>query len=71
VTQTNYGGDAIYLTPGQVQHLYGIGGRLLRSIRQRRLVRFARVGHRSILVDRASLERFLQQRASPALGERR
>ncbi|HMP75789.1 MAG TPA: hypothetical protein PKE12_05775 [Kiritimatiellia bacterium] len=63
--------NALYLSVAQVEEFYGIGPRLLRAIRERRLVRFVRAGHRTVLVHRESLEKYLRARTSPAIGEAR
>ncbi len=59
---------ATYLSPAQVQACYGITPRQLQRMRERRLVRFARIGHRTVLVHRESLDKFLNARTSRAVG---
>ena len=58
-----------YITPEQTEARYGLTDRFIKSLRQRRLIRFCRAGHRTILIDRESLERYLRKRTSPAIGE--
>lgn len=70
VQDTHHNDAPLYLTPDQVQQRYGISERLQKSLRQRRLVRFCRPGHRTVLVERASLERYLRSRTMLAIGER-
>lgn len=59
----------IYLSVGQTVDWYAISERLLKVLRQRKLIRFCRAGHRTVLIHRESLERYLSSRTSPALGE--
>ena len=62
--------DEIYLTAETVEQRYGVSKRLQKSLRQRRLIRFCRPGHRTVLIERASLERYLRSRTTLAIGER-
>jgi len=59
--------EAVLLSPPQAAARYALGSSQLKRLRRRRVVRFVKIGHRSVLYDSRSLARFLESRAFEAL----
>lgn len=55
------------LSPEQAERFTGMSPRKLKRLRQARAVKFYRAGHRTIVYDRDSLQRWLASREVPAL----
>lgn len=59
------------LNSDEARHALGCTARKLKELRQRRLIKFYRLGHRTVSYDRLSIERYLRSCEVPALGESR
>ena len=57
------------LNPEEARQLLGCTPRKLKELRRRRVVKFYRLGHKTLAYDRRSLERFLRSCEVPAIGE--
>lgn len=57
------------LNAEEARHSLGCSPRQLKELRRRRLIKFYRLGHKTVSYDRVSLERYLKSREFPAIGE--
>ena len=57
------------LNDEEARQVLGCTPRKLKELRQRRLIKFYRLGHKTVSYDRVSLERYLKSREFPAIGE--
>ena len=58
------------LSPVAVEQEYGIGRSLQARLRASRQLPYHKIGHRSVLMARADIEKFLAKRRINAIGER-
>jgi hypothetical protein len=57
------------LNADEARQSLGCSPRKLKELRRRRLIKFYRLGHKTISYDRPSLERYLKSCEVPAIGE--
>ena len=57
------------LNADEAMQSLGCSPRQLKELRRRRLIKFYRLGHKTLTYDRTSLERYLKSREVPAIGE--
>lgn len=60
-----------YLTPQEVTELYGISRRYLKLLREKRRLKFIRLGHRTILYDTKDVEDLLRRSTVAAMPDGR
>ena len=56
------------ITPDTLETEYGVSKRIQEDLRKKRVIRYIKAGHRTILYRRADVEEFLESRTVNAIG---